>query len=96
MCMRTEFQDAYMSLMDNAFFRLDRALRLKMHATNYCDKYMFRDNNKLHNDQIDPALNDTDSKKQVGFRRSFTHGIKKISVAKKFVFTPVDLREVDD
>ena len=54
--MRTEFHEAYQSLLNNAFFRLDRALRLKMHATKYCDKYMFKDNMAPQNDQVDPAL----------------------------------------
>ena len=95
MNMRTEFLEAYEALLSNSFVRLDRAMRLKMHAQRYCERHMFK-NSKCIAGKVEDASSDY-MKKQVGFRRSFTRGYntKKI-VNKHFKFTPVDLREVDD
>lgn len=96
-CMRSEFLEAYEALMNNSFFRLDRALRLKMQAMKYCDKFMFKDKAKaLEEDKIDANQNEGDACQRRGIRRSFTKGYKAANIRKKFVFTAVDLREVDD
>ena len=83
-CMRSEFIEAYESIMKNAFERLDKSHRLKLAAIKYCEKYMKQT-------QPSPSVDTGES----FLIRALTLGQKKPK-DDEFVFTAVDLREVDN
>ena len=61
--MRSEFVEAYETLFRNAYYRLDRAHRLKLQAIKYCQKYMPKEETYNHSHSF--------------FMRTFTMSAKK-------------------
>lgn len=83
--MKTEFIEAYESLMANSYDRLDRCHRLKLQAIKYCEKHMFKHDKKHgHNHE------------EHGLKKGATlqHILDKHGDS--FHFMAVDLREVDN
>ena len=87
--MKNEFMEAYQYLFENTYNRLRRTIKVKLKAINYCNKYMYRDEEHYGDKRRYKGLGGemlvNKIKEQV--KNPFPEG---------FVLKPVDAREVDE